>query len=235
MTQTITNGPLTLYCNDPLEVWRAETAFTKEPGTIAWLDQVQPGEVFFDVGANVGIYSLYAASKGAIVYAFEPHLPNAVSLMQHAASCGLSKRISVVTAAVSDECRWGPFTYHSLEVGSSASQFGGWPMSSRCGVVEQKWSVTLASFAKMLNSPALIKIDVDGIEAKIVQGLQGDACGARSVQVELRPTNRARVIALMQERGYRVDHVHYTANGQAAIAKGADPNDLEDNTVFVKA
>ncbi len=34
---------------------RARTVLTKEPGTIAWIDGFAPGEVFWDVGANVGV------------------------------------------------------------------------------------------------------------------------------------------------------------------------------------
>jgi hypothetical protein len=41
---------------------RAVSMFTKEPETIAWIDEyVKEGDVFYDVGANIGNYSLYAA------------------------------------------------------------------------------------------------------------------------------------------------------------------------------
>src|ERR1044071_9834964 len=41
------------------ERWRADTYATKEPDTIAWIDQfVQEGDVLYDVGANIGLYSL---------------------------------------------------------------------------------------------------------------------------------------------------------------------------------
>ena len=33
---------------------------TKEPGTIAWIEGFTEDDVFWDVGANVGLYSLYA-------------------------------------------------------------------------------------------------------------------------------------------------------------------------------
>ena len=69
-------------CDSPVETWRVTTLFTKEPGTIAWLDkEVKEGDVLFDIGANIGLYSVYAASKGAKVYAFEPHIINAAKLL----------------------------------------------------------------------------------------------------------------------------------------------------------
>src|SRR5574341_1906084 len=52
--------------------WRMETLFTKEPDTIEWLRGMKSGEVFYDVGANIGQYALIAAQRGLNVHAFEP-------------------------------------------------------------------------------------------------------------------------------------------------------------------
>ena len=60
------------------EVFRAFTFLSKEPETIAWIDDfVASGPsapVFYDIGANIGIYSLYAAAAipAATILAFEP-------------------------------------------------------------------------------------------------------------------------------------------------------------------
>ena len=42
---------------------RAYTFYTKEPETVDWIDKFNNGSNFIDIGANIGIYSLYAASK----------------------------------------------------------------------------------------------------------------------------------------------------------------------------
>ena len=42
-------------------VWRYKTLFLKEPETIEWLRALGPDDVLWDIGANVGVYSLYAA------------------------------------------------------------------------------------------------------------------------------------------------------------------------------
>jgi len=44
--------------------FRVRTLFTKEPETIAWIDSFKTGEVFWDIGANIGLYGIYAAKKG---------------------------------------------------------------------------------------------------------------------------------------------------------------------------
>ena len=64
---------LTLFTPNWICRFRANTFSTKEPETLEWLDKSESDGVFFDIGANVGLYSLYyAATKKGKVYAFEP-------------------------------------------------------------------------------------------------------------------------------------------------------------------
>jgi len=49
----------------------------KEPDTLMWIDKIPEHSVFWDVGANVGLYSCYAAkARNCIVFAFEPSVFN---------------------------------------------------------------------------------------------------------------------------------------------------------------
>jgi hypothetical protein len=41
--------------------WRVNSLFEKEPDTIAWLESFEDSAVLYDIGANVGMYSIYAA------------------------------------------------------------------------------------------------------------------------------------------------------------------------------
>lgn len=61
------------------------------------------GNVFIDVGANIGIYSIIAASQGpdVKVYAFEPE-DNAKNCIEASASANALKNIKVFSVAVSD-------------------------------------------------------------------------------------------------------------------------------------
>lgn len=68
----VTNGGIRFYCPTFTEQWRAETLFTKEPETIRWINTIPEGDTIWDIGANVGCYSMYAAKKGLEVIAFEP-------------------------------------------------------------------------------------------------------------------------------------------------------------------
>ena len=39
----------------------AESFSKKEPDTLAWIDLIPEGSLIWDIGANVGLYSVYAA------------------------------------------------------------------------------------------------------------------------------------------------------------------------------
>ena len=71
------HGPLSFVALGKGPAGRAGSLFTKQPQTIAWIDSFRPGSVFWDVGANVGVYTLYAARRGDTrVVAFEPAAVN---------------------------------------------------------------------------------------------------------------------------------------------------------------
>ena len=62
---------------------------TRQPATIAWIDAFEPNSVFWDVGANIGVYTLYAALRRDIrVAAFEPA---AVNYFLLSANCEANK------------------------------------------------------------------------------------------------------------------------------------------------
>src|SRR5688572_15667139 len=71
-------------CQSPMEEMRVRSLLIKEEGTITWIrTYVQPGQVFLDVGANIGLYSLVAGrmvGETGRVYAVEPHSVNVISL-----------------------------------------------------------------------------------------------------------------------------------------------------------
>src|SRR5262245_23295686 len=80
------HGDLLCRCGHGRLLWRAQTFDTEEPDTVQWLDSIEPGDCLWDVGANVGLYSIYAARfKKCRVYAFEPESQNFALLIENIA------------------------------------------------------------------------------------------------------------------------------------------------------
>ena len=87
-------GEIKFLCPSEMAVHRARTATTREPDTIAWIDGFEPGSVLWDIGANVGVYSLYAAlARDVRVVAFEPAAANFFLLTRNIALNGLNAKI----------------------------------------------------------------------------------------------------------------------------------------------
>ena len=86
--------------------FRARTFNDKEPEMLDWLDEnLQEGDIFFDVGANVGIYSIYAALRKpkARVYAFEPEYSNLHQLKMNIINNDLLNNVIPFAIAISDQ------------------------------------------------------------------------------------------------------------------------------------
>lgn len=58
------DGTFVLACESPGEFKRARRALVQEEGTVDWIrTETQPGDSFYDVGANIGIFTLMAARR----------------------------------------------------------------------------------------------------------------------------------------------------------------------------
>ena len=67
-----------------INYFRSETFSTKEPETLEWINSIPQGSVLWDIGANVGLYSCYAAkARDCQVFSFEPSVFNLEQLARN--------------------------------------------------------------------------------------------------------------------------------------------------------
>lgn len=174
--------------------YRAATFATKEPETLAWIDGFQEASVFWDVGANVGLYSIYAAKqKKCQVYSFEPSVFNLEYLARNVSLNGLTSLVRLVPVAVGEKTGVGHLHMTSTEWGGALSTFDKTYGSDGKELVEVFDYATLAvslddAVTRLgLPSPHYLKIDVDGIEHLILAGGPNVLRGVRGVLVEISP------------------------------------------------
>lgn len=224
------------------ELYRVCTLLSKEPGTVQWLNQqLRPDDVFFDIGANIGIYSLYAATlgRGVKVFAFEPHGINFASLLCNIQKNGLCEEITPSSIAIHDESGVYPFHYNQLEAGSTASQVNQMHYDDKPFdplMSEHKACASLDGLMEQAAFPAptLIKIDVDGNELKILRGMRrlltSDA-RPRSIQIELNLEFRQELLDFLESAGYRVSARHFTLDGQRRLDAGESASKIPHNII----
>ena len=225
----------------PFEKWRVATLETKEPGTIKWIEEeVGPEDVVYDIGANMGIYSVMAGARGATVYAFEPHQPTAEHLIENIQVNGLERLVTVFTTALHSEEGYLPFNSYSKEAGSSGSQLGHAVDEFGRAFVPAKTETVYATTidrlvaAGTIQPATCIKLDVDGNEHFVLQGMARllKEHPPRLIQVEVHPSDDEKVVEFMDGFDYEVSKRHWTQMGQEAIDKGYNPAKVAHNVIF---
>jgi FkbM family methyltransferase len=193
-------------------LWRVETLLTKEPATIGWIDTFDRGDVLWDVGANTGIYSLYAAKvKNVLVLAFEPAAHNLALLCDNIRLNCLEDRVAAYGLAFSDHSQLGQLSFADDEPGAAEASVE----DAGIGRLKQAALVIsiddfLARFAPPV--PTHIKIDVDGLEPEILKGSHRALADPRlkSLLIEVDERDQARpgqIDAVLGEFGFRLVEV----------------------------
>ena len=83
---------------------RVDTFSIKEPETLEWIDSIPEGSVIWDIGANIGLYSCYAAKhRNCKVFAFEPSIFNLELLARNIFINKLVDRLTIIPLPLSDK------------------------------------------------------------------------------------------------------------------------------------
>lgn len=173
---------------------RAETLFSKEPDTIEWISGFGADESLLDVGANVGVYTIFAAcTRGVKVSAFEPESQNYAILNRNIHLNRVDDRVRAYCVALSDKAGFDELYLSRFVAGGSCHSLGQ-PLDHNNRPAG--WSFVQGSVSSTIDElvgsgvipvPSHIKIDVDGLEHKVIAGARttlGDS-RVRSVLVEI--------------------------------------------------
>lgn len=192
--QTVSHGGVSLKLAVPnwLAGWRVDTFSSKEPETLEWIDSLPEGSVLWDVGANVGLYSVYAAKKRRCrVWAFEPSVFNLELLARNIFLNGLTEQICIVPLALSDKLGANSLRLTSTAWGGALSTFGreyGWDGQELRQVFEfQTLGLSMEDVIHRLeiSPPDFIKMDVDGIEHVILSAASSVLGTIKGLHVEV--------------------------------------------------
>lgn len=182
-----------------------------DPALFAWADAfVRPGDVVWDIGANVGLFTFAAASRAGRqgrVVAVEADIWLA-GLLRRSARCSTPARapVEILPVAVSDRVGVARL---QIAARSRASNFlDGAGGSSQAGGVRETQtvaSVTLDWLLDQMPAPQVLKIDVEGAETHALHGAARLLSTARpTVICEVRAENAAAVTELLIGHGYRL-------------------------------
>lgn len=151
----------------------------REIETRQWIDEI-PGEnasVLWDVGAQVGSFSVYAASRGIAVISVEPVPQNLMMLTRNIDLNKLHERCTVLPVAACGKDEPELLRLSGLGFGSARNNFGGATLSHSGELNSSVASfrvvgMTIRTAVSVWNlpPPQFLKVDVDGIDDEVIYG-----------------------------------------------------------------
>lgn len=150
------------------------------------LDSLAPGDVLYDVGANIGIVSMLAAKHGAVVHAFEPEPRNFAQLHKNVHLNGLEERITMHAIGLGD-CPARVPLFVEAETGDGRHSIVSHPAGRRQVLIDLDTADNIA--ASSGRTPNVVKIDVEGAEMHVLRGMTGllSRQAVRDLFVEIHP------------------------------------------------
>ncbi len=189
-------------------LWRAISTTNLEVETNEWIDSFNPKDVFFDVGANVGVYTLLAAKrKKCKVIAFEPDQFNTRYLHENIFLNRVNENVQIIPLALGHESSSETIFLSGLSPGGALNHLG-----SKNPFLDKTRSVfeTTVPVISILDAlrifnlpqPTKMKLDVDGHEWNIIKEAFGDLPKLDSVCIELSEENEDMVKKSLEEKGF---------------------------------
>lgn len=230
---------LIFFTPNNLVDWRVRTLLSKEPDTIRWINNFEKNKnkeiIFWDIGANIGLFSIYSAQKhrGNIkVIAFEPSSSNLRVLTRNISINNFSDKIFINQIALTNQKNvFLDMNEPNFIEGSSLNTFGEkFNFEGKNFLAKQKYKIFGTTIDTMVDNgyldiPNYVKIDVDGLEHLILEG--GDKMfnnkKIRSVLIEVNENfkvQKEKVLKFMLDHNFKL------------LAKENTPENLSDK--FIK-
>jgi len=193
------------------------------------------GLVFIDVGANIGYFSLAAASMGYNVIAFEPMSRNAKKLAKSIDMNGFGSRVTLYQNAVTDVSGQRVVLKETDATNQGNGQIVSTTLGDLHGVygVDYATSVTLSDALSGIDA-FIVKIDVEGHEGNVLQGARDWICGnvVRHLIVEVsdatkKNSNLLELLEFMKSAGYMIADVAVGSRGLGSV------DILPPNIIFI--
>jgi FkbM family methyltransferase len=179
----------------------------KEPWTVRWIESyLEPGDVLYDIGANVGAYTVLAtvAVPGLRVVSFEPSPANFAALCANVDLNRASDRVIAVPLALGDRPRSAMLDREGADPGASPRLQDGAPAEAATKALVDRLDDVVRRYD--LPPPDHLKLDVDGGELDVLAGAEGllSSGAVRSAMVELDRQREGDVVGRLGSFGFKL-------------------------------
>jgi len=234
--------PFKMSLSDPISLWRAETFWSKEPETIEWLNYFGNKEnshcrILVDVGANIGIYTLYWCSlnKNLLAISIEPFDENYKLLVRNTEMNDFTDQVKFFKQPLSSQKKYGIYDVPDKRPGSSSFKFNSGDIQdlSKSKLVE---SLTLDSVLNKVVGQKIVKIDVDGNDFDILKGAEESLTNKDivSILIESPEIQQHEISNFLERFGFEPDYRFNNHANHSDFRRKANDK-LERNRVYSKS
>jgi FkbM family methyltransferase len=221
-------SPILMAVNSPWQAYRLWSC-AKEPETVAWLERVlRPSDTFYDIGANVGAYSLvaFAITQGiATIVAFEPGFGTFAELCRNIELNRAEGSVIPVPIALGDRTTIANLWYSETTPGAARHS---WDATTPGEALVPELVLPTVSYrlddlvtALSLPQPTLIKLDVDGPEFEVLEGadrvLSDRSLRSCLVELDASTASYEKAIARLATKGFEIESRHVRGGGDGPV------------------
>ena len=193
--------------------YRASSFLYKEPETIKWIDSFNSSDYFLDIGANIGIYSLYAAKKGISTTCIEPDALNFALLNMNIMKNNIGELVKAYLIALHNKKGFSELNLQRMQWGGALSSFDNqkdqFEQSFKThysqGCYGDKLDNCIVSISPKVNH---IKIDVDGNENLILKGsiktLRMESLRSLLIELDEKRSDYKSSISIIEKSGLKL-------------------------------
>ncbi len=239
-------GPLSCVGGHGRLRWRAQTFYTEEPETIKWLEGIGSQGILWDIGANVGLYGIYAAMvAGCRVLAIEPEAQNYAILLENILLNRVQHLVEATNIAVTRRFGIGRLHVHALTKGGAYNQFHSHNGSSVSPDASGANPITQVQLGVALDDligqfgfahPTHLKIDVDGNEPEIIEGaqqlLRNAQCRSVLIEIQRGDPRHEQIVTVLQQCGFRC--VSERSNWESRANRQREREHPATNMIFTR-
>ena len=191
------NQKIKFYTPNKISSYRVKTFFSKEPDTLEWIRKKGGNEkVLYDIGANMGIYSIYYAKMfKSQVFAFEPSFTNLDLLVKNINLNLLTNQVHVISNPLSKKFIISNLFQKKSSPGLAGTTFNNNFVKKKMATTNKDFTLNQVEYntlglsidslmdLNIIKKPDLLKIDVDGTEVDIIEGCQNTIKESKRISI----------------------------------------------------
>lgn len=204
---------ISLFTPNYSSYWRANSFLSREPDTIAWIESFEENSCFWDIGSCVGQFSIFSSKfKNSDVVSFEPSTSNLRILSRNVFLNDLQDKIKIMPILLNDKNGFNLFGENKFIEGSALNSV----FDDNCekNKFENQYKIFGFSINTLIQDnylkiPNYIKIDVDGVEYKILKGadkvLSSGDLKSILIEVDTDTSNYKNIFKIMDMFNFKED------------------------------